>query len=327
MKLSILVVLLPPTFYAWNSEAIFFAKVFELAQISRLKFFVFYLKKNVFCFNKTICQSFIKAPHLDILLIGIHRNSLVIIDRNFLVYELPLTIFRALDFTISFEKILAKTTIEKRWPSNRKNWMQDFQHKKNVIELGWIWSEYNLTFAYRISRNKSVQFGSIDSSLNNRWISNVSIHKEFHKFFKKKRNFCFMSNSDPEPNHLLVFKLEDGNLMMSQYDPIQWYYLCSDDKNRETITKPVSIGVFLSRIKCERSIFTELFKSKQNLLHCFQSESQLFLITSALVFHVSHLITQQSRSNETFLMRRRKMNEFFQCNHILIDWIENQGNQ
>ncbi|UXI15231.1 hypothetical protein NH340_JMT01174 [Sarcoptes scabiei] len=107
MKLSILVVLLSPTFYAWNSEAIFFAK--------------------------TICQSFIKAPHLDILLIGIHRNSLVIIDRNFLVYELPLTIFRALDFTISFEKILAKTTIEKRWPSNRKNWMQDFQHKKNNI--------------------------------------------------------------------------------------------------------------------------------------------------------------------------------------------------
>ncbi|XP_027199102.1 uncharacterized protein LOC113793288 [Dermatophagoides pteronyssinus] len=279
---------------------------------------IFLCPVNAITFFQSNCSGISSNPSANILLIGMRRNHLTIIDRRFFVFEIERSLFTNNGFRIPFGYMYLKMPFEKRWPEAFSNSSDKkrFEKLQPYVRFGFIWSEYNLTFAYE-NENK-ISFFSYDLNYD-RWYWNVTVVKPLTKMSKE---IVFISNLSPNRDKLglIRFRKKDGQILMTRYGHLeQSYFLCSvdliDDGRRiENVT--------LGNNPCAVEKRTPIALDGEPIIKAFETQTYFFFLTKKYIYHVSSIIMRNTslELGLSFQMKREKIEEIFLCEASIVQW-------
>nr|XP_046914944.1 uncharacterized protein LOC124495578 [Dermatophagoides farinae] len=280
---------------------------------------------NAITFYKSNCSDISSDPSTNIILIGIHRNHLTIIDRRFWVFEIERTLFIGYDFRILFGKMYTKMPIQKLWPHAYRVREDEnrFEKLRHHVRFGWIWSEYNLTFAYQTKRNdEKLRFFSYDLA-SDRWHWNVTV-KQSLATTKVNKDLVFISNMLPNRQRmwLIRYRRHDRQILMARYDSLkQWYFLCSAD----LVDDGRSIdNVTIGNNSCTPESIAPMALDDQPIIKAFQTHTRFFFITNRYVYYVSSSLVRSKSLllGIRFQMQRKEIEKLFICEPSILQFIQ-----
>ena len=250
---------------------------------------------------------------------------MTIIDRRFWVFEIERTLFIGYDFRILFGKMYTKMPIQKLWPHAYRVREDEnrFEKLRHHVRFGWIWSEYNLTFAYQTKRNdEKLRFFSYDLA-SDRWHWNVTVKQSLAPT-KVNKDLVFISNMLPNRQRmwLIRYRRHDRQILMARYDSLkQWYFLCSAD----LVDDGRSIdNVTIGNNSCTPESIAPMALDDQPIIKAFQTHTRFFFITNRYVYYVSSSLVRSKSLllGIRFQMQRKEIEKLFICEPSILQFIQ-----